>query len=119
MLVSTVTAMTSGGCPPFARGGFARGVARGLHHPRAARRVHVHHPHTERSGGSHGGRDGVRDVVELQVEENAAAIARERSDDVGAFGGEEAAADLEPADDVAKRMGQRQGLLAVLHVQRN
>ena len=64
-------------------------------------------------------RDGVRDVVELQVEEDAVAAARQRADDVRAFGGEEPAADLEAADDAAQRVGQRDRRRAVLDVERN
>ena len=85
MLVSTVTAMTSGGSRRSRCGGLARGVPRRLHHARAARRVNVDHPHAERRRGRHRGRDGVRDVVKLQVEEDAVAAARQRADDVRAL----------------------------------
>ena len=73
MLVSTVTAMTSGGVRPSRCRGLVRRVARGLHHARPAGRVHVHHPHAERRRRRHRLRDGVGNVVELQVEEDAVA----------------------------------------------
>ena len=71
MLVSTVTAMTSGRRRAEPRGGVVRRVSRRPHHARAARRVHVDHPDAQRRGGRDGRRDGVGDVVELQIEEHA------------------------------------------------
>ena len=57
--------------------------------------------------------------MELQVEEDAAAAARQGADDIGALGGEEAAADLEAADDIAQVVGERERRGAVLDVERN
>jgi hypothetical protein len=81
--------------------------------------VHVHHPAAERGGGRDRGRHGGGDVVELQVEEDAATAARQRADDIGTLGGEEPAADLEAADDIAQIVGERQRRGAVLDVERN
>ena len=102
---------------PLARGGLARGVARRLHHPRAARGVNVDHPDAERRRGRYRGRHRVGNVVKLEVEENAGAVGRERPDDIRAFGGEKTAADFEGADDVAEVVAERQSRDAVLYVQ--
>ena len=83
MLVSTVTAITSGGVAPVAGCGLARGVARGPHHRRAPGRVHVDHPHAERGGGRNGLRNGVGNIVELEIEEHAIAVLDERAHDGG------------------------------------
>ena len=95
MLVSTVTAMTSGG-DRRSRAAVSWAASR------AACR-----------------RDRVGDVVELQVEEDATAAARQRANDVGAFCGEEAAADLESADDVAKVVRESERREAVFDIQCN
>ena len=57
--------------------------------------------------GRDGGRHRVRNVVELQIEEDAVAALGERPHERRPFGGEQAAADLEAADGAAKRVGQR------------
>ena len=90
-----------------ARGGRVGG---GRHHPAAAGGVHVDHPRAGRDRRRDGAGDGVRDVVELQIEEHAIAAFGERAHDRRAFGGEELLADLEPADRAAQRVGQRRAL---------
>ena len=119
MLVSTVTAITSGGVHVALGGRLVRRVARGLHHRRAAARVHVDHPHAEPGRRRDGRRHGVGDVVELEVEEDAVAALGERPHHRRAFRREQPAADLESADRSAQRVGESQRLVARLDVERD
>ena len=73
------------------------GVARGGHHGRAARRVDVEHPDAEPRRRGTGLRCGVRDVVELEVEEHAEAAADELAHESRVGGREELLADLQRA----------------------
>ena len=76
---------------------------------RAARRVHVDHPRAEPRRRRDRAGDGVRDVVELQVEEDAIAAARRASRTIaGPSRGEQLVADLEAADGAAQRVGERE-----------
>ena len=68
------------------------------HHGRATGSVQGHHAHFRQArGGRNGARDGVWDVVELEVEEDAETELRELFDGFGTFGGEELASYLENA----------------------
>ena len=99
--------------------GLVRGIPSGLHHARAAGGVNVDHPHAERCRRRHRRGDGVRDVVKFQVEEDSCPAARQRADDVRTLGGEEPAADLQPADNAAQRVCHRDRRLPVLDVERD
>ena len=107
--------MTSGGDVPSR----VRCVSRRPHHARAPRRVHVDHPHAQRRCGLDGRRDGVGDVVELQIEEDAFAQRDDSPDDLWPLGGEEPAANLEATRHSAECRGQMEGFRAGRHIQRN
>ena len=79
MLVSTVTAMTSGGGAPRRAAVSCAASRAACIIVSAARRVHVHHPHAQLVAASTAVRDGIRDVVELEVEENAVALVDQRA----------------------------------------
>ena len=72
-----------GGLRARAGRGISRGVARGLHHVCAARCVDVDHPHAERRGRGNRLRNGVGNVVELEIEEDAVSLVDEGADDEG------------------------------------
>ena len=72
-LVSTVTAISSGARPCSSRRPSAHRVARGLEHRAAAAGVHVQHPDAEPRRRGAGLGDGVRNVVELEIEKDAKA----------------------------------------------
>src|SRR5690606_20020973 len=74
----------------------ARRLAGGPEHSGAAGGVDGEHVHAEGSGGFDGARHGRRDVMVLQIEEDALSAALERAHDVGPCGGEELGADLVP-----------------------
>jgi hypothetical protein len=57
--------------------------------------------------------------VPLEIEKDSIALLHERADDVRAFGGEEATADLEPTGGPTQRVGERDRLGARLHVERD
>ena len=109
MLVSTVTAITSGRGRPSAAAVLRADFRGRLHHRAAAGRVHVDHPRARRHRGLHRAGDGVRDVVKLQIEEDAIALARELADHRRSRGREELLADLEAADRSAQRVGELDG----------
>ena len=119
MLVSTVTAIRSGG------GWFRRAAVLRPASAAAciiwstARRVHVDHP----GAGLHRGLDrlrhGVRDVVKLEVEEDARAGIGEPSHERRPLEREQAAADLEAAGDRPERGGELQRARAALDVERD
>ena len=75
--------------------------------------MHVDHPDPEPGRRRNRPRDGVRDVVELQIEEHAVASRRELLDERRPLAGEQPAADLEAANDIpqairqAARVGRR------------
>ena len=107
MLVSTVTAITSG----FARSSRARGLGRGLrgrlHHRHTARGVDVDHPRTRGDRRLDRLRDGVRDVVKLQIEEDARRPGpTRRRTSAGPFEREETAADFDAVHDAVQRRGE-------------
>ena len=85
----------------------------------ASRRVHVHHPHAEPCGGGDGAGDGVGNVVELQIEEDAIPASDEALDDGRPVAGEQTAADLEAADGAAKPVGERVRGLGGVDVKRD
>ena len=111
--------MTSGGWPDRSRRFLVGGVARRAHHRRAAGRVDVDHPDAEPRGRGDRAGDGVRDVVELQVEEHAIAAADQLFDERRAVAGEQPAADLEAADRAAQRVGERARLVGGVDVERD
>ncbi len=80
-LVSTVTAMTSGGARITLRRFLVGGLAGRAHHVQPARRVHVDHPDAEPGGRADRAGDGVRDVVKFQVEKHAIAATDELFDE--------------------------------------
>ena len=94
--------------PPEPGRGVVRRVSRRLHHPRAPRRVHVHHPHAERRRRRDRGRDGVGDVVKLEVEEHAVAALDDRRTTSGPSAVKSRLPILKPPADAAQRRGQRQ-----------
>ncbi len=105
-LVSIVTAMTSG-AGRDARGRFLVGrsrAARIMASPPDAWTFTIQTP--SRVAAATAPRDGVRDVVELQIEKHAIAARDQFLDDRRPVAGEQAAADLEPADGAAKAVGQ-------------
>ena len=85
-----------------------------LHHRHAARGVHVDHPGAGRDRRLDRLRHGVRDVVELEVEEHRGARVGERADERRAFQREQPAADLEAAGErrAARRPAQRRAPLS-------
>ena len=96
--------MTSGAGAPRRAAVSLRRIARGPHH-RACRRdawtLTIQTPSGVAAATAVA--DGVRDVVKLQIEEDAVAALGERAHDRGPFGGEQPAADLESADGPAQR----------------
>ena len=79
----------------------------------------VDHPRAGVHGGFNRLFDGVRDVVELEVEEDARAGVDERPHERGALAREQAVADLESAGDAAQRGGQLHRALAGVDVERD
>ena len=77
--------------------------------------------HEDREPGrlTHGARDGVRDVVELEVEEDLEAALPRVLDRGGAGGGEELRADLAPGGDAAEPVEQAVGVAERLDVERD
>ena len=111
MLVSTVTAMTSGRARPARGRGAPCGVRRRAHHRGAAGGVHVDHPDAERVGRRDGRRrrcSGCRGTSDRGTRGRrgpTSSRTMRRS-----FAREQAAADLEAADDAAQRVGEAQRL---------
>jgi hypothetical protein len=71
---------------------------RGLQHLLAPERVHVDEGDAELPGGAHRARHRVRDVVELEVEEDLLPARDHLAHEVGTSGGEDLAAHLEHTD---------------------
>lgn len=78
------------------------GGASGGQHLASAGGVQREHADRERGEGLDGFGDGVRDVVELQIEENVEALVGDSAHVVGTVGGEHLEADLHPADGAAE-----------------
>ena len=119
MLVSTVTAITSGAGVPRRAAVSLRRIVRGAHHCGAAARVNVDHPDAQRCRRRDRRGDGVGNVVVLEIEEHAVAALGERADRARSFGGEQPAADLEAADAPAKRIGQFERAVVRFDVERD
>ncbi len=85
------------------------GFGSGFEHGRAASGVDGEELGADGGDGTNGAGDGVRDVVELEVEEDGAAAMAQFADDGGAFGDEELEADLEPAAEVVELAGEGEG----------
>src|SRR3972149_1290538 len=86
---------------PPPRGGRSRVAA-------PAKRVHVEHPYAELRRRPAGAGDGVRNVVEFQVEENIETALREFFNQRRAGGSEQLLANLEPARAGFEARGERQ-----------
>ena len=96
-LVSTVTATSSGRVRPVSAAVAVDGVARGLRASRGRRRVHVQHPDAEPRRRRARLRDGVRNVVELEIEEHVEAALDHPAHRLGSGDDEQLLADLQPA----------------------
>jgi hypothetical protein len=110
MLVSTVTAITP------VRRRLRRALHRRAQHLAAAHGVHREQLGAEprRRGG--GAAHGVRDVVELEIEEHAAPALAQRAHRFGTGGGEQLEADLGDLGPRAEALVERQRLLQRAHV---
>ena len=90
---------------------------RRLHHRPPAEAVHV----DERDAEARGARDraghGVRDVVELEVEEDLLAACHDLADELGAGGGEDLAAHLEEAHVAGQPLHEGAGGVRLRHVE--
>jgi hypothetical protein len=75
------------------------------------------HPRAQSGRRSHRAADLVRDVVELQVEEDAVALLDEAADQPGAFRREQRAADLEAADGAGEGGGVTGGVGRGRHIE--
>jgi len=83
-------------------------VPRRDQHVASPARMHVDHPRAQRGGGAAGAGNGVRDVVEFQVQENRQAQLVEAGDDRRPLRGEKFLADLHSAAAAAQAAGDRQ-----------
>src|SRR6185437_2418891 len=81
----------------FGSGSGSDGFAGGDEHRPAAGRVNVEHPYTEARRRGAGAGDGVRNIVELEVEEEAEAASDELAHDLRARSNDELLADLDRA----------------------
>src|SRR5688500_16155084 len=81
--------------------------------------MNVDHPHPERGGGGHRAGHRVRNVVELEIEEDPVPPGGQGADGHRSRGGEELTADLETADAAAQRIGETQRLGAGRNVERD
>jgi hypothetical protein len=79
----------------------------------------VDHPSACRHGRFHRLRNGVRNVVELQVEEDAVAGLNEAMHERRPLARKEPAADFESAGDVLELRGERNRALSVVYVERD
>ena len=98
-------------------GRFPRAVGRRAHHGPAARGVHVEHEDAEPHRFAGGSLHGIRDVVELEVEEDLAPALSHRLDRGGADGGEELRADLEATRRAVEGVHERGRAVEGVHVQ--
>ena len=78
-----------------------------------------HHPHAEPGRRFHGAGDGVRDIVEFQIEKNPVALIDETPYQGRTLSGEELAAHLESADAPAQPGRHFDGLDGVVDVERD
>jgi hypothetical protein len=81
--------------------------------------VNVDHPGTRPDGSFDRLRHLIRDVVELQIEEDSRAEIHDAPDDRRSFEGKEPAADLEAARNIAQTLCQLQRTIAAVHVERD
>src|SRR6185437_11867725 len=103
----------------FGSGSGSDGFAGGDEHRPAAGRVNVEHPYTEARRRGAGAGDGVRNVVELEVEEEAEAASDELAHDLRARSNDELLADLDRAAARVEPRGERERGLRVGKVQRD
>ena len=118
-LVSTVTAISSGfglPCSAAAASTAARAAA-SIGAP--AGRMDVQHPHAEARGRRAGLRDGVRDVVELEVEKDAKAARDHPAHRLGSGDDEHLLADLERAGRRIEPIGERQRVHRIGEIERD
>jgi len=85
------------------------GFSSGFEHGGATGGVDGEELGAEGGDGADGARNGVGDVVELEVEEDGVAAMAEFPDEGGAFGDEELKADLEPVAEVVELTGEGEG----------
>jgi hypothetical protein len=78
--------------------------------------VDVHHPDTQACRGGNGTRDGVRDVMKLQVEKHAIAARGEFLDESGPGAREQAASNLDSAGHTTESFGKRSGIRRTVDV---
>src|SRR5690606_35454645 len=97
----------------------ARSLRGRLEHLRAARRMHGEQVHAVRRGRLDGAGDRTRDVVELQVQEDALPARSKLPEQWGPGPGEEWGSDFVPANRVAQSIDEPQGFLARGEVERN
>src|SRR5262249_31076915 len=98
---------------------FGGRCARASHHVQAARRVDVDHPHAKPRRSADGASDGVRDIVEFQIEEDAVALCDQFFDEPGTVAGEESGSNLESTDGAPQQIGETARLLEGIDIQRN
>ena len=111
--------MSSGDGAALRRRGVGDRLARGGEHRAAAGGVNVQHPDAEprRRGASL--RDGVRDVVELEIEKDVEAALDHPAHGLGPGDDEELLADLERARRRIEPVGERQRVHRVGEVERD
>jgi hypothetical protein len=86
------------------------------HHLRSAEGVNVENRNPETRGGLNRAGNRVRDVVKLEIEENALARLYDFADKLRAFRGEQLASDLEHPNRAAQRLDQPKGAVAIRDV---
>lgn len=94
------------------RGVLGAGLFGPAYHLRAACCVEGEHFDGEGGDALDGLGHGVGDVVELEIEEDAVSAVGDLTDEVGAVGGEELEADLDPLDGAVKAVEEGEGFLA-------
>ena len=100
-------------------GRLRRRLGRGARHRQTAARMDVEHEHAVARRLADGRADGVRDVVELEIEEDAKAPLAGELDRGGTGGGEELRADLAAAQDAVQAAEQGVGLVQARDVERD
>ena len=83
-------------------------IARGIEHRSAAGRMDVQHPDAQPGGRPARRCDGIRDVMELQIEKDAEAAPHERLHQCRPCGGEKLVAHLQPALCRVDAIGERE-----------
>ena len=110
-------AEAEGSRDPEVAGGFDRRFGGCARHRQAPARVDVEHEDTETRRLAHRGGDGIRDVVEFEVEKDAKAPFAGSLDRSGTGRREELRADLAPREDALEAAEQRLRLVQARHVE--